>query len=144
MLNEFVKKEALRRLEKMTKDGMHPDVLKAFKEDGTIYYSEKNPLGAILYWCNEMGSCPQKVLDKIKQLEEKGYCVYHVTHERAFFGECWDLFCIGTEDTIEVGPFNEDNITFAYVMNVSDDMMSEYGDIQFKVDKASGGILRTA
>lgn len=144
-MNEITKNEAIKRLEKMTKDGLHPDVIKAFKKDGTIYYSEKSPFGATLYWCNDMGSCPKKVQDKIKYLEEKGYCVYHVTHERAFFGECWDLFCVHADDLeIEGTSFYDDNLSFAFVMNVTDDDCSEFGSIQFMVDKMSGGVLRTA
>ena len=49
MEKEKMKNEALNRLEILN---LHPDVYKTFKRSGRLYYSERSPLGGILYWLN--------------------------------------------------------------------------------------------
>ena len=58
MEKEKMKNEALNRLEILN---LHPDVYKTFKRSGRLYYSERSPLGGILYWLNNHP-------DKIKEL----------------------------------------------------------------------------
>lgn len=149
MANEKLKQEAIKRLEYLTEQGLHPDVLKAFKKNETIYYSDRTPLGGMLCWCNDAGSCPKEVQDKIKFLNDKGYLVYHATHEKLPFGECWDLFILTEEDVDESmceEMFDEfkSGIQLAFVMNMDDSNCSEYGSIGYEVHKASGGIIRNA
>lgn len=132
------------RLEKLTKKGLMPCVYKDFTESGLLYYSDRSPLGGMLYWANDLGSLPEKVERQIKELEEKySATVYHITHEHLAFGECYDLWCITDED-LDYGEeeFDNDNITFAYVMNMTDPDFSEFGSIRFELQ--GGGAVRTA
>lgn len=138
---KFLAKE---RLEKMTKKGLMPCVSEDFNKSGLLYYSDRSPLGGMLFWANDDGSLPKKVQQQIKDLEEKyKVTVYHITHEYLVFGECYDLWCISDED-LDYGEdeFDNDNITFAYVMNMDCPEYSEFGSIQFEIQ--AGGAVRTA
>ena len=137
----------IKRLKSLEAKGMLHVVTEEFKE-GIINFSERQttldgqPIGA-LYWCNEAGGCPQFVIDKINELNASGHMVYHVTHEFTEFGELWDFLIVTEDESKDPGFFDaefENGIAFAYVMNVSDDYMSEFGSII--IDTALGGVIR--
>lgn len=138
------RKLAKERLRKLTDKGMMPVVAQDYESDGLIYYSERTPLGGILYWANDIGDCPQEVQDKIKELEEKyDSVVYHITHEYTDFGECYDLWLVSEEDVLYPDEeLFERGYTFSYVINMSDPMFSEFGTIGFKL--IGGGAIRVS
>lgn len=76
-LREKQKQEAIKRLELLQKEYMiHKNVLKEFKENETIYYSENfaGIFKGILYWLRNK----QEYMDIVKELEEKrNVYVYH-------------------------------------------------------------------
>lgn len=137
-------KEALRRLEVLKSKGLMPEVVKNYKEEKQIYFSEFNGFcGALFY----MDYAPDRVLQKIEELKQDGCVVYHATHEMLSFGECWDLFCITDEDVADndIGKgmrddFDNYGIQFAYVINMSIPEFSEYGSIQVRT--LGGGMIR--
>ncbi len=85
-----------------------------------------------------------EVLEKIKEIEANGSCVYAVTHEDLGFGELYD-FLIVSEYPEEWDCYIEDlgsmvKTAYAYVWNKSDEYRSEYGKIA--LDCIGGGIRR--
>ena len=141
-------KEALRRLEILKSKGMLNDVVKEYKENYKICFSDYCSVLTvafpILCYIDYM---PEQVRNKIEELTKDGDVVYHATHEKFEFGECWDLFVITDEDVAndEFGEgmrkdFDNYGIQFAYVMNVSVPEFSEFGSIQ--VQPRAGGIER--
>lgn len=142
MADKFKQKlEAEKRLKMLN---LHPDVLKLFHEKEELYYSEKSPLGGILYW---MSNNPEWE-ELIKALEEeKEIMVYHATHEYTAFGECLSLLYVtryeseweyDRKDLESEG----DKYPLAYVVNLSDPECSEFGTIGIR--EAAGGLIRTA
>ena len=136
-------KEALRRLEILESKGMLNDVVKVYEENRRILFSDYQLFPTLYY----IDSVPEQVRNKIEELTKNGDVVYHATHERFEFGECWDLFVITDEDVAndEFGEcmrkdFDNYGIQFAYVMNISVPEFSEFGSIQ--VQPRAGGIER--
>lgn len=137
-------KEALRRLNILKARGLMPEVVRNYKTDKQVYFSEFNGFcGALFY----IENAPDIVLNKIKELERNGDVVYHATHEKLWFGECWDLFVVTDEDVAndEWGEsmrddFDKYGIQFAYVINIDKPTFSEFGSIY--VDTMGGGIVR--
>ncbi len=76
-LREKQKQEAIKRLELLQKEYLvHKNVLKEFKEDGTIYYSESfgGFYSGILYWLNNR----EDFLNIVNEIEKKkDIFIYH-------------------------------------------------------------------
>lgn len=137
------KAEALKRMGMID---FHPDVPKQFEKDGTVFYSERTPLGGILYWISNEPEWEKLV----KEFEEQyGALVYHATHEHTAFGECLDLLYVSKHEDewymdiqdLECkrkGEFNQ----CVYVLNLTEPAFSEFGTISLK--EAAGGLIRTA
>ena len=138
--------EAIKRLSLLN---LHKDVLKHFKNDQTLYYSERSgicmrnesALVGVLYWIDNREEFSQAVA----AFEEKsGGVVYHATYEQTGFGRCLDLFY--------VSPYKEEwahdredllqGYSLVYAKNFDDDLCSEYGSICFAC--RGGGLVRTA
>lgn len=139
-------REALRRLKVLQEKGLVDDVVEKFEEDGQVFFSEFNWFAGALYYIE---GAPKIVVDKIKELEKNGDVVYHATHEKFEFGECWDLFVITNEDVTNdtYGKnirdyFDQYGVQFAYVINVDVPEFSEFGSIQ--VQPKGGGLVRVA
>ena len=143
---ERKEKEASRRLQILVDKGLLKEVFSNWAMDRQIYFSEFNGFGGALYYID---GAPDVVLNKIKEIENKGDVVYHVTHEKFEFGECWDLFVITEEDVdgsaygkVMREDFDEYGIQFAYVVNTDIPEFSEYGSIQ--IETRAGGLIRIA
>ena len=139
-------KEALRRLKVLQEEGLMSDVVEQFEKNGQVFFSDFNGFAGVLYYIE---SAPDKVLNEIERINENDGLVYHVTHEKFEFGECWDLFVITDEDVSndEYGigmreDFDEYGLQFAYVVNTDVPEFSEYGSIQVKA--LGGGVVRIA
>ena len=134
------KEEAVWRMEKL---GLMKKIIGEFKRSDTLYYSERTPLGGILYW---MDNEPEwgKLVKKFEQ--EFDALVYHATHEYTEFGELLDLLFIpdytdaDTEEWESDRRDMEDGYVYAYVINLSEPMFSEFGTIVVK--ERAGGLVR--
>lgn len=136
--------EALRRLRVLEKKGLMEGIASAYEESKQVFMSEFNGFAGILLY---LDGAPDDVLNKIEELAHDGCIVYHATHERFEFGECWDLFVITDEDIAddEWGQgmredFDEYGIQFAYVVNETVPEFSEFGSIT--VATCGGGLIR--
>lgn len=120
-----------------------PDVIKAFKKDGTIYYSEyQNRLfNAVLYWLTNE---PDYVA-KVKDFEKRNNAlVYHCQLSHTNIGDMLTLLYVSNN------PKNweldckdlRNGYAMAYVYNLDDDMCSEAGSVG--VRGSMGGVVRTA
>lgn len=138
------RKEAARRLKMLEGKGLHPDVVRQFETEGLVNYSDRISFGhgaaGGLFWIDESNFAA-----RIKDLEEsEGFFVYHATHEHTDFGELLDLFHVSKDieewhtDRKDI----EEGYSFVYVVNLDDDICSEYGSIGFAV--SGGGLVRTA
>ena len=143
-MNEQVKAEALKRIGAM---GLHPDVA-TFLKEGTVYYSERSPMGGILYWLDNEPEWEAK----IREVEEQyGIHVYHATHEYTAFGETLTLLYVSESEEdwewdlqdLTAVPNKEYGWTpYAYVLNLTDPWCSEFGRVG--VRELAGGLVRTA
>ena len=98
-LKELQKKESIERLKLLQKlYKVHPNVLKEFKQDETIYYSERinNFYNGILYWISNK----QEYVDAVKEIENKyNIYVYHCLLSHTEFGDWLSmLFVSSTPD----------------------------------------------
>lgn len=140
-LRTLQKAEAIKRLEFLQQQyKLHPNVLKEFKQDETIYYSEdidRIIYRGVLYWLHNK----DEYVKIVKSIEkETNIFVYHciLTHTTegdllimlyvSEHQEEWDL---DKQDIIK-------NDICAYVYNLSDDFSSEFGYI--KIAGVNGGL----
>ena len=85
----------------------------------------------------------------IKNLEKiNGFYVYYVTHEYAWFGECYTLLCVSKyledfDHTDVRETKNGDKVVWAYVENISYPERSEFGSITVR-KKTDGFLVRVA
>ena len=131
-----MKEEAVKRMESL---GLMRNVIGDFKRSGKVYYSERTPLGGILYWLDNKPEWVQIV----KDLEEQyGFLCYHATHEVTEFGELLDLLIVTKyEEDWETERLDiQDGYVFSYVVNLSEPAFSEYGTIAVK--QRAGGLVR--
>ena len=123
--------ECLRRMEKLN---LSKQCINAFKK-GKVWESEN--IGA-LYELNEE---EQKIVDNFER-EHENYRVYHVIHNLFEFGEVYSLLYVDTE--LEEWEYFDsdlqDNITFVYAYNKTDNNCSEFGSIGVKSN--IGGLVR--
>lgn len=131
-----MKEEAIYRMEKL---GLMKSVIADFKRNGKLYYSERSPLGGILYWLDNEPELEKKV----KELEKTyGFRVFHATHEYTEFGECLDLLIVSKyeEEWENDREMLDDGYVFSYVINLTTPWCSEFGDIAVK--ELAGGLVR--
>lgn len=140
-LRELQKQEALKRLEIIEKMyNVHHNVLKEFKQDESIYYSERINLNidGILYWIKNK----PEFVDAVKEIEDKYnlfvyHCILNYTHNGLWLSmlfvsnelENW------TQEQEEL----KDGFPEAYVYDFGR-YGSEFGTIQ--IEGANGGLTR--
>ncbi len=146
MINEELrnkqKQEAIERLKILQKGYLvHKNVLKEFKENETIYYSENfgGYMQGILYWLHNN---PQYV-EKVKEIEEKcNIYVYHCILSHTSFGDL--LTYLYVSDDEDFWKFEQEQLkegyASAYVWNMSFELDSAFGEIG--INGVNGGLVR--
>ena len=120
--------ERLRILQKVYK--VHPNVLKEYKQDETIYYSERVNIiyNGILYWLSN----EQKYVDAVKEI---------LTHTE--FGDWLDLLFVS--DTPDNWASEKSKLMIGFPESYTYDFSrfgSEFGDI--KIKGINGGLTRVS
>ena len=140
------KAEAIKRMELLD---LYRDVIKEFKADDTLYYSEQTRLGGILYWVSNNPEWEEM----IRRFEEKNQAlVYHVIHSYSNIGEtllilyvsCNDLEWEDDREMLAKEEYDEEYgfRVMSYVIALDGRGVSEKGSAFVK--PAMGGIIRTA
>lgn len=82
--------------------GLHPDVARAFEEDGTLYYSERMGGMGVLCWISNKPEFKRAV----KDFEEKtGGKAYHCVLTHTEFGEMFDMMYVPKKESQKEGDF---------------------------------------
>ena len=142
-LRTMQKQEALKRLEILKEKGLLKNVVDDFKKNDLIYYSEQTKMGGILYYCTQSNGADKyvKIIEEFEK--EHNAIVYHAIHIFTEFGELLNLLYVSSYDE-EYEQDKQDlkeNYAFSYVVNLNDEMFSDFGSIVYKVK--SGGLIRT-
>lgn len=79
---------------------------------------------------------PVELIDQLKQLEEKhSIMFYHITRTDAEFGVCYECYYVSNEE--DEWEYEIEDVKrlhpFAYVINTSEPMFSEFGMVAIKV-----------
>lgn len=134
--------QAIERLEILEKEYLlHENVLKEFKEDGTIYYSENlgGAFSGILYWLANKDEYVEKVR-KIEQ--ERNIFVYHCILNHTIDGDLLTMLYVSEYQ--DEWDFEKNDLrngcTDAYVCNLNRDIDSEFGSVQ--ITGVNGGLVR--
>lgn len=142
-LREKQKQEALKRLKILQKDYLvHKNVLKEFKENETIYYSENfgGYMQGILYWLHNKS----QYVEKVKEIEEKrNIYVYKCILSHTNFGDILDCLYISSDEEnweYEREQLENDGIVDSYCINLSDEYCSEFCCIE--IIGVNGGLAR--
>ena len=124
------KKEAIKRMMTL---GIFPGIVKQFVDEDLVSYSEE-PFGAC-YWLND------EMEKRKEEIEEKyGILIYHMIPCTYDFGHC--------EAYLYVGKYEEEwemeqagtvkNRPMAYVYNLDNPVLSEFGHISVELTPAAG------
>ena len=139
------KQEALERLTILQKQyGLMETVLKEFKEDNTIYYSEyiNQNIQGILYWVSNK----DEYTEIVEEFEKKNNAlVYHIISTPVIYGGTLLSMLYVSKNQDEWKRDREDlkdGLPLAYCINLADSEMAEVGGIQIK--GANGGICQIA
>ena len=137
-LQKIEAEERLKLLQKQYK--LHPNILKEYKQDGTIYYSERiNKIyDGILYWLNN----EQRYVDAVKEIEDKyNIYVYHCILNHTEFGDWLNMLFVSAEqeEWSDERRSLEKGLIKVYVYDFSE-YGSEFGDIQIR--GINGGLSR--
>ena len=136
------KEEATERLKILEKEfGVHPNVLKEFKTDKTIYYSETITkfFRGILYWLHNK----EEFVAKVKEIEQQhNIYVYHCIFSHTNFGDLLTmLFVSNDQDFWEFEREQlKDGYAGVYVWNMSFEQDSAFGDVG--INGANGCLVR--
>lgn len=135
--------EAVKRLELLK---LLPNVLKDFKADGTVYYSERfsNAFDGILFWISNTPEYGQAV----KEFEETRHAiVYHAQLTHFSFGLCLSMLFVSQypeeweQDRQDLKPDSKGIMyPYAYAYNLDIPDFSDIGRIG--IVKKNGGISR--
>lgn len=133
---ETIKKEALKRMSILK---LHPDVKKAFRKTGRLYYSEKTLLCG-LYWLDD-----RPLWAKLVELvtEEEEFFPYFVIFSQTPEGAVLNILYVSKweRDWEAEREMLSNHESYCYVYNLNDSMYSEYATIKFA--KFCGGLVRT-
>lgn len=142
-LRTMQKHEALKRLEILKKEYLlHKNVLKEFKQDETIYYSESfgGFYNGILYWLKNQ----KEFVDKVKEIEkDHNIYVYHCILSHTTIGDMLSMLYVSSESDYwqdEQEQLINDGYADAFVWNLSFQMDSEFGTIG--INGVNGGLER--
>lgn len=143
-LKKLQKQEAIERLKILEKEyKLHKNVLREFKTDETIYYSEtvNKFFSGILYWLHN----EQKYIDKVKEIEQRyNIYVYHCILTHTEVGDCLIMLYISSDKENWENERNQlvnDSYVDSYVWNVDCEYYSEFGLVGIK--GVNGGLVRT-
>lgn len=125
-IKETQRQECIRRLEMLTKKyDLCKNILKEFKKDNTIYYSENG----FLYWLSNK----QEYVDIIKNFEKKyGAMVYFTILSHTDFGDILNIFYVSKEQEewyMDIDNIRNSNYSMVYAENLSEPIFSEFGTI---------------
>lgn len=129
---EVKKQEAIKRMKML---GLYPTVIEEFEQENKLNLSECQ---GMLYWLTD------KQQQVVKAFEQKyNSVVYHVIHTFTEFGELLTLLYVSDyEDEWEYDNDDlEQGYPCAYVVNLDDDICSEFGGIGIR--PVNGGLIRT-
>lgn len=132
-MKELMREEALKRMKFLN---MHENVISEFKREGKL---NKTVTKGILYWLSE------EEMEMVKAWEEEtGNVVFHVMENKFEFGHCYSFLYISKyQEEWEMDmELMKDNICYAYVKNVDDEICSEYGTVG--ILPIFGGVIRVA
>lgn len=141
-LRNLQKQQAIERLEILQKEYLlHENVLKEFKEDETIYYSENlgGVYSGILYWLTNK----DEYVKQVKKIEnETQIFVYHCILNHTIDGDLLSMLYVSKyKDEWE---FEKSELTTGcidvFVCNLNRDIDSEFGSIQ--ITGVNGGLDR--
>lgn len=140
-LRQLQKTEATHRLQLLEKlYKMHPNVLKEFTADETIYYSEtiSKSFSGILYWLNNK----PEFVKAVKEIEDRyNVYVYHCILSHTEFGDALDMLFVSSAS--EEWEQELEDLETGYVESycyVFDGDSSEFGTI--KIKNINGGLVR--
>lgn len=140
-LKELQMQEAVERLKILQQVyKVYPNVLNEFKQDKTIYYSERvNKLyDGILYWLENKSG----FVGAVKEIEEKyNIYIYHAILNHTEFGEWLSMLYVSNDPTEWEKEKSElvAGMPYAYVYTF-DECSSEFGPIE--ISGANGGLTR--
>lgn len=137
------KKEAIERLKILQKEyKVHSNVLREFKEDEKIYYSEtvNKFFAGVLYWLDNK----QEFVNAVKEIEKRrNIFVYHCILNNTEFGEILTMLYISSDKEMwdyERKQLENDGYVDSYVCNLSCNNYSEFGMIG--INGINGGLVR--
>ena len=139
-LRKLQKDEVIKRLKIIEKEyNLHKNVLKEFKEDETIYYSEDRGgvFSGILYWLRNK----EEYIEIVKNIEEKeDIFVYHCILKHTIDGDVLTMLYVSKyidEWEIDRNDLTTGNI-LVYVYNMSDVQNAEFGYVD--ITGVNGGL----
>lgn len=142
-LRERQKKEALKRLEILQKEYLlHENVLKKFKENETIYYSENfgGFYSGILYWLQNR----KDFINIISEIEEKrNIYVYHCILNHCRDIDVLSMLYISTDEEnweYERNQLKDDGHIDVCICDLSCEFYSEFGNVL--ITGVNGGLDR--
>lgn len=120
--------------------GLHPDVARAFEEDGTLYYSERMGGMGVLCWISNKPEYKRAV----KDFEEKtGGKVYHCVITHTEFGEMFDMMYVPKKESQKEGDFEAlRDRGEAFIATLDEQMPSGYELGYAGYTGAGGGLVR--
>lgn len=129
---EQMKEEAIARMNLLH---MHPNTIHDFKTENIVNYSQ---FGALFWLTDEQ----QKRVDEFEK--QSGNLVYHVIEN--YYDEFgWMLTCLYVSPYMDEWERDRKELVagapFAYVVNLSDEICSEYGYVG--IEPCCGGLRRT-
>lgn len=140
--------EATRRLEWLTREGLHGNVLAEWREDPKryLYYGDVTATpfgrGPVLYWVSNVPEYAKAVSD----FEEKSDAtVYHCILSHTELGDMLAMLYVPAQRS--EWPMDWDDLEEGYpvanVVNLADSALSDIGSIGIAVEPMFGGLVRT-
>ena len=130
---EEKKQEAIERMKSLK---LYPNIIKEFEKENIVNMSEN---GGFLYWLTDE---QKEIVSEFEQ--EYDALVYHVIHNFTEIGEMLTFLYVSDEK--EEWEYDREDLkagcACAYVKNLSDDYLSEFGGVC--IEPRIGGLVRTA
>lgn len=138
MASRKQKAEAVRRLKAL---GVMPSIIKEFRSEGTVHYSENMGFPGILYWIEN----DEWLENKVREFEENnGTLVYHVEFSKTEFGRIYSFFFVDSDDTEDTWGRDMADLargeSLVWCENRDEPMFSEFGYVGVRA--ANGGLER--